>query len=524
MKRWRITGVLVLLLVTNMYSVLVGKYEYFPYRQISALKQKIISVLQVDYFYKLERDSPKVQEARLAAEAQESRRKDQYEVVSDVVTRIQKVIYESAPVAPDFEVTLPAPSAYVMQRSVPVGTPLQVYVHAPDGAVVELFRLGAEKTSVGKLPAIKPMKQSARYSPVTGLGWKANYSIPTTGLRSGYYLLELESGGGNGFFQMPFIVRPRMAPEIAFVASTNSWQAFNDFAGKNFYGDRQMSGELAVRKGALNDILSSLGMPQLPVHLPTARLMLPERPITDASPESAHYSHLLRAEWNLVAFAERNKIDYGVYTDDDLEAGGQLLDAKIMVIGAHSEYWSQEMIDAYRRFVDRGGKVILAGGNAAFKLVEKNANGIDMLDNVAPALAASLTGTYTSDVANPFYAPYKVMDASHWVFAGTQLSKGDLFGTKSLNHREEASMQGVSGWEADQMGVGSDGFHLLATGTNIRGPAHMVFRDTPAGGWIFNASAIPFSGALFVDPVIGRIMLNLLHGGPSPGAKGPSGL
>ena len=53
-------------------------------------------------------------------------------------------------------------------------------------------------------------------------------------------------------------------------------------------------------------------------------------------------------------------------------------------------------------------------------------------------------------------------------------------------------------------------FIILAIGKNDEGPASMVFKETDQGGWVFNSSSIAFSGSLFHDPVIDKMMLNLL--------------
>ena len=58
----------------------------------------------------------------------------------------------------------------------------------------------------------------------------------------------------------------------------------------------------------------------------------------------------------------------------------------------------------------------------------------------------------------------------------------------------------------------SEGFQILAIGTNKQGPAYMVFKETDAGGWVFNASSITFTSALFHDPAIDKMVLNLLRG------------
>ena len=45
-------------------------------------------------------------------------------------------------------------------------------------------------------------------------------------------------------------------------------------------------------------------------------------------------------------------------------------------------------------------------------------------------------------------APYRVVDQSHWVFEGTGLKEGDLFGEKSLHMRIPG---GASGHETDKI-------------------------------------------------------------------------
>ena len=62
-------------------------------------------------------------------------------------------------------------------------------------------------------------------------------------------------------------------------------------------------------------------------------------------------------------------------------------------------------------------------------------------------------------------APYRVVDAGHWIFAGTGLGVGDLFGEKSLHMRVPG---GASGHETDKISVNSPkNVKLLAKGTNV---------------------------------------------------------
>src|SRR4029453_3849277 len=75
-------------------------------------------------------------------------------------------------------------------------------------------------------------------------------------------------------------------------------------------------------------------------------------------------------------------------------------------------------------------------------------------------------------------APYRVKDAGHWVFGGTGLKAGDLFGEPSLHRRCPG---GASGHETDKISAHSPkNVHLLAEGTNPdKGGAHIGISDPP---------------------------------------------
>ena len=76
---------------------------------------------------------------------------------------------------------------------------------------------------------------------------------------------------------------------------------------------------------------------------------------------------------------------------------------------------------------------------------------------------ASLLGVVCTETGIMTAAPYRVIDASHWVFTGTGLRNGDLFGQKTLHERIPG---GASGHETDKRSAFSPpGTILLAKGT-----------------------------------------------------------
>ena len=118
-------------------------------------------------------------------------------------------------------------------------------------------------------------------------------------------------------------------------------------------------------------------------------------------------------------------------------------------------------------------------------------------------IVTTLTGMGTG-------APYRVLDASHWVFAGSGLKNGDLVGEQSLDMRNPG---GASGHETDKMSAQSpSNAKLLAKGINPdSGGGEMVYFETPSGGSVFAVGSISFTCSIAVDDGISRITANVLH-------------
>ena len=107
-------------------------------------------------------------------------------------------------------------------------------------------------------------------------------------------------------------------------------------------------------------------------------------------------------------------------------------------------------------------------------------------------------------------APYRTIDPGHWIFAGTGLKEGDLFGQNCLHMRCPG---GASGHETDKMSASSpSNARLLAKGLNPDdGGAEIVCFDTPGGGQVFSAGSISWPAALPVDDHVSRITRNVLQ-------------
>jgi hypothetical protein len=106
-------------------------------------------------------------------------------------------------------------------------------------------------------------------------------------------------------------------------------------------------------------------------------------------------------------------------------------------------------------------------------------------------------------------APYRVVDAAHWVFEGTGLTNGSLFGERSLHERVPG---GASGHETDKISKSSPpGTRVLAKGTNEKeGGADLSILESAGRGQVFSAGSITWPSSLLVDDAVSQITRNVL--------------
>jgi hypothetical protein len=242
-------------------------------------------------------------------------------------------------------------------------------------------------------------------------------------------------------------------------------------------------------------------------------------------------NHIAPAEWRFLGWLEREGFAYDFYAETQLHTGVVPLDAyAVVVISTHPEYWSRKMYFDLKTWVqERGGKLLYLGGNGinaeveftdeqAYTMVVQNAN--ERIWGADPTIEsrfharvgeseANLLGVVYDPRGIMTAAPYQVVDADHWVFAGTGLQVGDSFGHASLHERVPG---GASGHETDKLSPSSPAnIERLATGLNPdEGGGHMVTYTTPSGGAVFAVGSITWVSSILVDPAVSQITANVL--------------
>lgn len=437
-----------------------------------------------------------------------------------------------------------------------------IRINSATACRVELFKYGWEKKSHGVVTVLdehgpRAMIQMLPDTDFTQTGVQFNkvgFPNPlmtwrlTAPQESGLYYIHLKNEGGE-FFSMPWVVAPKKPrAKIAVLAATNNWNAYNNFGGRsNYINDNGLPDKPTIN--SRQDLARYLGTarsqmypndtyPPLSFERPEPHCMVFEHEQVTGPMIGRMASTLAPGMWRLLGWLEREGYEYDVYSDAQLRDGTLDLDQyKTLLTEMHPEYWYREEYIRVRDWVfNRGGRFMYLGGNGidcevefvddtkVRYLTDHNGAGTDMdvwlngkerkYDNRFHKTfesPAPLVGVIFDHVGEGTSAPYKVTNAKHWIFKGTGLRDGDLFGEKTLHERVPG---GASGHETDKRTPNTgEGFIGLAMGQNPgeNAGAEMVYKDFPGnGGEVFSTGSITYISALLVDEKVSRITKNVL--------------
>lgn len=425
-------------------------------------------------------------------------------------------------------------------------------VHSNEQYQLTLWRYGLKKEYVRMIGWVDEHGPQANRQMLpdgdftqTGVHWN-NDGYPSPPIvqapeRSGLYYFWAKTPSGRSF-SFPWIVAPaRPVAKIAVLAATNNWNAYNNYGGRSNYVNATELPRVPV-VNSRQDLVRYTDLTPFGSWRPADEEYRPlsfDRPepnnhllvdgeITDPIPGRIQCGQL-PGEWRLYGWLEREGFEYDLYAEAQLHDGTLPLDAyAILIIAVHPEYWTREMYLRVKSWVfDRGGKFMYLGGNglncevtlapdATMRCLshlysERGEMGGRFESRMARTLEseANLLGVVCTETGIMTSAPYKVIDADHWVFAGTGLRNGDEFGQETLHERVPG---GASGHETDKRSPSSPANTvLLAKGTNVDdGGAEIVTFDTPSGGAVFSVGSITWPSALFPDADVSRITKNVI--------------
>jgi len=441
---------------------------------------------------------------------------------------------------------------YMWPKWVKAGEKSEFRVHAVEAYKLDLYRYGWKKEFIKTIGwydehgprATMQITPDGDYTQV-GVQWnKQGYSNPhhkqflEAPEQSGLYYLHASTETGD-FFSFPWIVAPaEPASKTAVLAANINWNAYNNFGGRSNY----------IHPDAFPPT------PTVNARYDLKRYTDPEHrnyntdtyaPLSFDRPEPINHipagteagdpitgrpgCHIAPAEWRFLAWLEREGFEYDLYAETQFHEGTLNLDEyKVLITTTHPEYWSRHMYYTLKSWVfERGGRLMYLGGNGLNCEVEfpdeytmkvNNGNvlaldrpgeGIESRFHIYNESEANLLGVAFTGTGIMTSAPYRVVDEDHWVFEGTGVRNGDVFGEASLHERVPG---GASGHETDKITPSSPkNVELIAKGTNIDdGGAEIVVHEPGHGGMVFSVGSITYPASILVDDVISRVTANVL--------------
>ena len=366
--------------------------------------------------------------------------------------------------------------------------------------------------------------------------------------RSGLYYLWARTPSGKAF-SFPWVVAPAQPrARIAVLASTNTWNAYNNYGGRSNYVNAARLPDTPV-VNSRQDLDRYQNAAPFGVWRPKDEEYRPlsfDRPepnnhifddadVTDPVQGRTQCGQA-PGEWRLYAWLEKEGFEYDLWAEGQLHDGLLPLNSySVLIAAVHPEYWSREMYMAVKDWVFKGGgRFLYLGGNGLnCEVVFESGGSMRCLSHLhsehgemggkSPDGAmeydsrmhrtleseANLLGVVCSETGIMTAAPYKTLNAGHWIFAGTGLRDGDLFGRETLHVRIPG---GASGHETDKRSASSPANTiLLAKGTNPDdGGSEMVLHERDHGGAVFSVGSITWVAALLVDEAVSSITRNVL--------------
>ena len=189
--------------------------------------------------------------------------------------------------------------------------------------------------------------------------WQAgfDFKLPPT-LKSGIYAARLRTETSEDY--VPFFVRPKKGTttaKIAFLVPTFSYLA---------YGSTGSAGMNILSNYSHHTDGSGIGY--------SSRL----RPITNMRPKAnTRNPWQFMPDTHIVDWLEVKGFTVDMITDQDLHFEGAALLApyKAVVTGTHPEYYSWQMMEAMRGYLEKGGRVMYMGGNGFYWVTPMDPSG-----------------------------------------------------------------------------------------------------------------------------------------------------
>jgi len=372
---------------------------------------------------------------------------------------------------------------YTDEISYAAGDTVILHVHTTEPAYdVVVYRDGAERKEVLRRENLAGQAQTTPSDAYAkGCDWAEalRFEVPAD-WASGGYVVELTCQKGKLTRQAHhwFAVRPQPgtgAGRLLLIAATGTWLAYNDWGGANHYeGETIPHGFSPIlntrRPWARGQVHVPKGAPRIPFTEEVPLGWVPRYPMVEWAYANRFTKYYACAGWAsfeslFVRWAEEQGYAVDVMTQHDLHRSGEVLEGySLAVIVGHDEYWSAGARDHLDAWVDGGGHLARLAGNFLWQtrisddgltqtcykyaapeddpvVGTEDAHQISTCWDLPEigrkgALTMGVTGTRGCYSGWGGWSPrssggYTVYRPESWVFEGSDLYFGDVFGAQA---------------------------------------------------------------------------------------------
>ncbi|CAB5239348.1 unannotated protein [freshwater metagenome] len=306
-----------------------------------------------------------------------------------------------------------------------------------DEAKISIYRMGYYKGAGARFISSARVKNPL---------WKYTISNQTP---PGQYLFRLDQAKSVSAF-VPLIIRDENSKSnITFISSVLTWQSYNQWGGSSLY-----KGPNAKRETQAKEVSF-------------------DRPYDGDGAGQFRY-----LEFPATQLAEKNGIAINYITDIDLDSDPTVLrSTQSIVVGGHSEYWTERMRGAIETSVNRGINLVSLGANTGYNrtILSQNSRAMGKIvkwrDPTIKKPESLLFGSQY--FALGVHEDYVVTNAQVWPF--NVLKQGQR-------------IKGIAGNEVDSaLNAKGPAIEVLAKSSN---EAMATYYTLPSGSGILNMGTI----------------------------------
>ncbi|CAM3565872.1 N,N-dimethylformamidase beta subunit family domain-containing protein [Polaromonas hydrogenivorans] len=372
------------------------------------------------------------------------------------------------------------------------GTSVSLHFKSDSPVEVELEKFSNDDHEMVWFQKINPKNNAMEVVATTFDGFDHRdfdaYRFQLKNSDSGWFQLKVKNGRDIRY--IPFFVEGDKSSSILFVESTDTMHAYLSANGlRNYYqqGRRYLERNFTRPEAYPMDY------------------QLKNFKKSDRLTEVDCKDHLVNPDLLIKSGLDDLKMVYDISSDDFLEKYENISRYKLIIFGAHNEYWSPAKIRSIEKFLDSGGSMLVLGGNTAYRFVRKVHAmkvywGKSILNTKYENFIYNYLGSHYDPRGYDTYSSFKIVDESFPFFKGR---KGGMeFGKKTALAQCGEFMHGASGQETDKFLGPRTGFSVIASGNNPgSGGADVVFKKMDAGGYVLNFGSISLWHGIG-DPVI----------------------